>query len=277
MGQLRQLRVTGFLVQLFTSRTTIAVAITAGILGMAVCEANGQEAAQEHPLVKPLKIVRQSRKTLDGVKDYTATFSKKERLGRGGRQLLSQTMRMKFREEPFSVYFFFQNKDAAGREVIYVDGRNNNQLVVHEGSGIASLVGTLTFAPTASEVMKENRYPITKVGLKNMADKIITQWEGESKVGESTVKYYNSAKLGNVDCMAIECSHPTPRRQFTYHMTRVYIDKKSKLLVRVEQYGWPSRAGQQPPIVEEFTYSDIRTNVGLRDADFDRRNPQYNF
>ena len=125
--------------------------------------------------------------------------------------------------------------------------------------------------------MKENRYPITKVGLRNMVDKVISQWETESKYGETTVKYYNSAKLGDVECMAIESSHPQPRRQFPYHMTRVYIDKDSKLLVRVEQYGFPSRQGQQPPIVEEYTYSNLKTNVGLRDADFDHRNPQYNF
>lgn len=296
MGQLRRMRVTGFLIQRFSARATIAVAIAAGFLGLGVYDVQGEDAPRkrvakrssdtstqtdaatsEHPLTKPLKIVRQSRKALEGINDYTATFSKRERLGRGGRKLLAQTMKMKFREQPFSVYFYFQSKDAAGREVIYVNGRNRNQLMVHEGGGIASLVGTLSFAPTAGDVMKENRYPITKVGLKNMVDKIIAQWEGESKYREASVKYYNSAKLGSRECMAIECSHPQPRRQFSYHMTRVYIDKQSKLLVRVEQYGWPTRAGQQPPIIEEYTYSDIKTNVGLRDADFDHRNPQYKF
>ncbi len=233
--------------------------------------------AEAHPLTKPIKILRQCRKTLDGVKDYTATFSKKERLGRSGNKLLAQTMKMKFRDEPFSVYFYFQDRDTRGREVLYVNGRNQNKLLVHEGSGLSSLVGTLTFAPTAGDVMKENRYPITEVGLKNMADKIIQQWEGETKYEETTVKYYNNAKLGSMDCMAIESTHPQPRREFKYHMTRVYIDKKTKMLVRVEQYGFPRRNGQQPPIVEEYTYSDIKTNIGLTDVDFDRRNSRYKF
>lgn len=296
MGQLRRMRVTGFLKRNYLTQAAIACAIATGFLGMGVFGAQGEDAprkriakrssetsprstedAQEHPLTKPLKIVQQSRKALDGVHDFTATFSKRERLGRGGKQLLAQSMKMKFREQPFSVYFHFLSKDDAGREVLYVDGRNRNQLMVHEGGGIASLVGTLNFAPTANEVMKENRYPITQVGLKNMTDKVINQWESETKYGEATVKYYNSAKLGDVECMAIECTHPQPRRQFRYHMTRVYVDKQTKFIVRVEQYGWPTRAGQQPPILEEYTYSDIKTNVGLGDADFDHRNPQYKF
>lgn len=290
MGRLRQTRIMRISANARIVRGLTATAIAAGVLMLGLSESDGAEGerkrvakrsserttADEHPLTKPLKIVQQSRKALDDVKDYTATFSKRERLGRGGRKLLSQTMKMKFRDEPFSVYFYFQSKDAAGREVIYVKGQNRGQLLVHEGSGLASFVGTLSFAPTANDVMKENRYPITEVGLKNMADKVIAQWEEEAKYGETTVKYYNNAKLGNVECVAIESTHPQPRRQFKYHMTRVYIDKKSKLLVRVEQYGWPSGGGQ-PPILEEYTYSNIQTNVGLTDVDFDQRNPRYKF
>ncbi len=233
--------------------------------------------AADHPLNKPLRIVRQCRTKLDDVQDYTATFSKQERVGRRGNKLVSQTMAMKFREEPFSVYFYFQDRKTQGREVLFVNGRNKGQLLVHEGSGLSSLVGTVTLATNSSEVMKENRYPITEVGLKKMADKIIEQWEGESKYGETTVKYYNNAKLGSVECLAIESTHPQPRRQFKYHMTRVFIDKDTRLLVRVEQYGWPNRNGQQPPKIEEYTYSNIKTNVGLTDFDFDRRNKSYRF
>ena len=233
-------------------------------------------AAKEHPLTKPIRIVRQSLKKLEGVQNYTATFSKKERVGRRGSKLISQTMSMKFREKPFSVYFYFQDRKTRGREVLYVSGRNQGKLLAHEGSGLAQFV-TVSLATNSNDVMKENRYPITEVGLKNMAKKIIEQWEGESKYGETTVKYYNNAKLGSVECLAIESTHPQPRRQFRSHMTRVYIDKKTRLLVRVEQYGWPNRAGQQPPIIEEYTYSNINTNAGLTDFDFDSRNKSYNF
>lgn len=230
----------------------------------------------DHPLTKPLKILRESQKALEGVKDYTATFSKKERVGRGGRKMVSQTMEMKFREKPFSVYFHFQDKATRGREVIYHSGRNDGKLLVHE-AGFAAIAGTFSFAPTARDVMKENRHPITEVGMKNMIKKIIDQWKAESKYDETKVTFYNKARLGSVECMAIVSSHPQPRREFKNHMTRVFIEKKTKHVVRVEQYGWPRRGNEEPPLLEEYTYSNVKMNVGLKDIDFDRRNPNYSF
>jgi len=230
----------------------------------------------DHKLAKPLELARQCRKSLEDVQDYTSTFSKRERVGRGGKKLIVQSMAIKFREKPFSVYFLFQDKNTRGREVIYVAGQNQGNLLVHE-AGFASIAGTLKFAPNASDVMEENRYPITQFGLKNLVEKVIAQWEAESKYDETDVKYYNQAHLGDTECLAIETSHPQPRRQFKYHKTLVYIDKKTKLLVRVEQYGWPTRRGEKPPIIEEYTYSNIKTNVGLKNIDFHPNNPNYNY
>ena len=74
--------------------------------------------------------------------------------------------KMKVRHEPFSVYMHF-DEPHAGREVIFVEGRNNNNLLVHE-AGFASLIGTLELEPTGSQAMAENRYPITKAGIQKM-------------------------------------------------------------------------------------------------------------
>ena len=46
--------------------------------------------------------------------------------------------------------------------------------------------------------------------------------------------------------------------------------------VRVEQFGFPT-SGQQPPVLEEYHYSNIKTNVGLSDIDFDAANKAYGF
>ena len=72
-------------------------------------------------------------------------------------------------------------------------------------------------------------------------------------------------------------SDPTPRREFKFHMTRLYIDKKTDFPIRVEQYGFPPRPGTKPPLLEEYTYSNIKVNSGLADLDFDIRNPKYNY
>lgn len=230
------------------------------------------EVPEDHPLYEALQLAYESRDALTAVDDYTAVFAKREMLGT---RMTTQVMDMKFREKPFSVYFKFKGAEA-GREVIFVAGRNRGNLLVHE-VGVASLAGTISLAPTAPEVMKNTRYPITQAGISNLLETIIAQWEGESRFGEIDVQFFRSAKLGDQPCVAVQCTHPTPRREFKFHMTRLYLDKESKLPVRVEQFGFPRREGEKAPLVEEYSYTNLRVNTGLGDRDFDTRNPDYGF
>ena len=60
-------------------------------------------------------------------------------------------------------------------------------------------------------------------------------------------------------------------------MTRLYVDKKTNFPIRIEQYGWPEKAGSEPPLVEEYSYTALKTNLGLGDHEFDRKNVAYAF
>lgn len=184
-------------------------------------------------------------------------------------------MRLKLREEPFSVYLYFLDPNK-GREVIYVEGKNNNMLMVHE-TGVKALAGTVSLDPKSKDAMADNKYPVTMIGMRTMLERVIAQWEEEGKFAETTVQYYPDAKLGDVACTVIESSHPKPRDNFKFHMTRLYIDKTTLYPVRVEQYGFPGKGDKQPPLLEEYTYSQIKPNLGLTDKDFDHTNPSYAF
>ncbi len=229
-------------------------------------------AATEHPLAPALRHAKTCSEKAQAMKGYECTFTKKEIVGN---EMISQSMKMKVRHEPFSVYMYFM-EPSKGREVIFVDGKNDNKLQVHE-TGLASLIGTLSLSPEDSRVMAENRYPITKAGMSKMLDSVIAQWEEESKYGETDVKYFEDAKVGDSKCRVIESSHPQPRRQFKFHMTRLWIDEKSGLAVRVQQFGFPRQKDAKPPLIEDYTYTGIKPEVRLTDRDFDTNNPTYNY
>lgn len=249
----------------------ILVALCAGLLFLTGEQTSGAE-PEEHPLVPALGHARLCLEKAEEIPAYEVTFAKREVVGR---TMISQQVRMKVRHKPFSVYMYFE-KPSEGREVIYVDGLNENNLLVHE-SGLKSLIGTLKLSPTGSEVMAENRYPVTKAGIANMVRAVIDQWEQETQFGETDVNYYKDAKVGTYTCRMIESTHPQPRRQFKFHRTRLWIDNASGLAVRVQQAGFPSAGGADPPILEDYTFSGIRTDVRLTDRDFDTRNPNYRF
>lgn len=227
---------------------------------------------QEHPLREPLRLAARSREALKKVRDYSALFSKREQLGK---KLTRQVMETKIRHEPFSVYFRYRDPDP-GREVIFVKGANRDRLLIHE-EGIKAIAGTVALPMNDPQVTRENRYPITMVGMSALLETIAAQWEEETKYGDVKVQFYDQAKLGEIDCLVAESSHSQQRKEFRFQMTRLYFDKSNNLPIRAEQYGWPKKSGEQPPLVEEYTYSNIQLNTGLTDRDFDTRNPEYRY
>jgi hypothetical protein len=231
------------------------------------------EVPTEHPLYPPIQLAKKSLQALDSITDYEATFVKEERVNG---QLVMQTMQIRLRESPFSVYLLYGG-DAAGREILYVQGQNNNQVHAHEGRGLKSLVGTVSLAADAIDALQGNRYPITQIGMRRMLETVLTQWRQETLYGEIDVRFYPNAKLAGRSCQVIESTHPHPRRQFKFHMTRLFIDLETRLPVRVEQYGFPQMPGGKPPLEELYSYSGIRPNVGLTDRDFSTKNPEYSF
>lgn len=231
-----------------------------------------KDAPASHPLTPALQLGTASLKALESVKDYSATFTKREQIGR---KLVDAQMEMKLRHEPFSVYMKFV-KPVAGREVLYVDGENNNKIKAHD-VGIAGLAGTLSLDVDGSFAMADNRYPITMAGMQTMAAQILEQWLGQIKLSGVNVNFYPKARIGQTACKAIETSHRAPSPGLKFSKTRLYVDASTNFPIRVQQYDFPKKGQQDAQLVEDYLYTNIKTNLGLTDADFSTANKKYNF
>jgi hypothetical protein len=234
----------------------------------------GAAKGEPHVLSTVLESARATREKARELPGYSATFTKQELTPKKG--MVRQTMAIKFRRAPFSVYLKFVDPHV-GREVIFVEGKNKGRMQVHEPSGIVSLAGTISVNPVGDEAMKENRYPIMNFGMEKLMDALILQWEEELKHPESEVKVYSHAKIGKNECLMFEVTHPKQRSHFNFKTTRLYIEKETGLPIRVEQYAFPTKAGEEPALVEEYTYTNVKPETKLTDLDFDVSNQTYGF
>ena len=222
--------------------------------------------APPHPLEKALKYARLALAEAERVPNYAAVFEKREVVS--GKPVDGR-MRVKFRAQPFSVYMRFINPANEGRQVLYVEGRNDGKLMVRE-TGLKGLVGTISLRPDDPMILSESRHTITSMGLANMARRVIEQWEGEMRFGEIDVNFFGKAELAGRQAVVIESRHPVARREFPYARTRLWLDRDSKLPVRVQQWAFAPRGGE-PVLIGDYSYTDIRTDVRLTGKDFDRR------
>ena len=262
------------------------VADTRGVAGAE--PANGsrqadQPQAGEHPLEPALQIAYTALDQIRAnIKDYSATLVKRERVN--GKLLDHEYMFLKVRHEPFSVYTYFLTPDKKkGQEAIYVKGWNNNQIAAH-GVGIQKVIGRVNLEPTSSLAMEGQRYPITEIGLLRLVEQLIERGEQDKKYGECEVKFFKDTKIRTGreakdvrNCTLIEATHPVPRKNFLFHVAKIYVDTEYGVPIRYEAYDWPSAAGKEPPLLEEYTYVNLKFNQGFTDRDFDPANPEYKY
>ena len=236
----------------------------------------GDPAKAEHPLDPALEIAREGLKQLrTDVRDYSCTLVKQERVG--GVLNEQEYMYTEIRNRqvqndqvvvPFSVYMYFLKPEKCkGREVIYVEGRNNNKLVAHEANFLKTF-GAVWLDPNGPIAMRGNLYPITDVGVETLILKLLEKGERDRQRGEVQVEFVRNAKLNGRVCTVLQVTHPERRPYFDFHIAQIFIDDEINFPVRYVAYSWPSQPGGKPELIESYTYLNLKLNVGLTDDDF---------
>ena len=241
--------------------------------------------AEAHPLDPAIAIARKALSNIEAnVFDYQCTLVKRERVN--GTLMDHEFMTCKIRhagkrdgdQVPFSVYLRFRKPDAvAGREVIYVEGENGGKIIAHEGGLKGRFIPTVSLLPNSALAMRGNRYPITEIGIHTLTRRLIEKGVRDRKVGDCRVRMIDGAKVAGRVCTMLEVLHTEEKPEYDFHMARVFLDTELNVPIRYEAYGFPTRKGGSPPLLEEYTYMNLKLNVGLAPKDFDSENSKYNF
>ncbi len=240
----------------------------------------------KHPLDPAIDFAREGLVRIRrDVRDYTTTIIKRERIkGTLGdyeymfakvrnRQVVDGKVTV-----PFSVYLNFVKPEAVkGREVVWVEGANNGKLKAHEGGGFLGKLPSVWLDPYGHIAMRGQLYPICDIGLENLVAKLIEKGERDKVHDEVEVDFIKGAKINGRQCTLLQVKHPVMRDHFDFHLAQIFIDDEMQLPVRYVAYHWPTKEGAAPPVLEEYTYVNIKTNVGLTDEDFNPENPEYRF
>jgi hypothetical protein len=222
---------------------------------------------------RAIRMVAECQERYQSVSDYTCTFWKRERIS--GKLIPAHVMSMKVRTKPQSIYLKFE-QPAKGREAIYVAGRHAGKVVAHDVGFNKLVAGTLHLEPTSARAMTDCRHPITEAGIGPLLETVSRRWAVELDPNETVVTFGNMV-VGERRCEMIETTHPHRGGDFLFHKVRLFIDKELGLPIRFEAYDWPKKPGLEPELAEEYTYGDLKLNVGLKEIDFDVANSTYSF
>jgi hypothetical protein len=155
-----------------------------------------------------------------------------------------------------------------GTEVIYAGKKYDYKLKVHLG-GYLNLMN-LSIDPKGSTAMKKTRHPITEshLGFTIQLMRQNLQKAKNEKVGK--IEFVNEQIFNNRKVKIFNAEFP-PDKGFYCHNIYIYLDDLLNLPVRFDVYDWNDK------LLESYTFSDLKINVGLKESDFDTENKAYNY
>ena len=239
-----------------------------------------------HPLDRALDIARQGLKDCQTkVDDYTAILVKRERIGDTLNPHEFMYAKVRNRKvingkvvQPLSVYLhFLKPSSVKGREVIYVEGQNDGNLIAHEGGVRGKFLPTVNIPPDGVLAMRGQRYPMTEIGVENLIIKLIERGQRARKSPNVQCEFRKNAKVKDRICTVMQVTQPTFLETAEFHQAQIFIDDELNVPIRYVSYDFPQGEAGELPLIEEYNYLNLKINVGLTDEDFDPKNPAYNF
>lgn len=235
----------------------------------------------EHPMVNLVPWAQEGIRSFEAnVKDYSCVMTKRERID--GYLTDSNSVYMKVMERPFSVYIkYLSPAEKAGQEALYRRGYNNNLLLGHD-VGFRAMFGSHWLDPNGRIAMAGQRYPITDAGITNLVRKMMQTVQNDMRYDpqgkETKVNFVaDNVVVNNRQCIRIDVVHPVRRSCYRFYRAEIYLDKEWGIPVRYVAWLWPQYQGGRPVLDEEYTFTSLKFNIGLKDYDFSQNNRNYNF
>src|SRR5262249_9387605 len=187
----------------------------------------------------------------------------------GDRMSPDHVIDMKVRKSPFSVAMKWQQpKNLAGQEAYYVAGLHGGKMR-GKPAGLLGAIGYLTIPVDDARAKKTARRPITSAGIGHAIEEAVRHWEADLKSGAGATVKIGTYTYAKRKCTRLEISYPEKGTR-NYAKNIFYFDQATHLPIRVENFAWPAKAGDAPELVEVYSYVNMRLNVGLTDATFNK-------
>lgn len=217
----------------------------------------------------PEKWLVEAEAAYDRVESYTAIFHKQQRIA--GELLDEENIFLKCRKKPYSLYMKWVTEPYKGSELLYVVGWNKGRIKAHRGGLFSFIVRNL--APNDPKLMENDLRPVTSTGVGFLLQTVAINMRKAIKAGVLTFTdhgkesvYGRDTQVMVIDILPNENAEDYDGAQFVINQ-----DVESKILIRIRVYDRDGR------LVENYGYENLNLDARLSDADFDPKNPEYDF
>lgn len=210
------------------------------------------------------------------VPGYEAKFFKQERID--GVLNEDEEIDLKLAHAPFRVYMKWRSGEV-GQQALYIDGEFGNQVLVQPGGLKGRLAGTLKMDPRDERAMACSRYPITNLGMVELAKliKAVLVRDLESNAA-MTCQLVDDGTYEGRPCYRYTATYKTPQPSHPYRKVEMCIDQEFEMPVLVRTHGWDENGSPAPDedsLLECYRYHEVEVYDEVPEKDFDPKNRKY--
>ena len=216
-------------------------------------------------------ILNSARESYAKINDYTAIIHKEEY--KDGKLKKDEKTALKF-QKPFKVYLKWLSGKNEGTQLLYVEGKYDNKMIIRKGGGFLKKVfGTMEMDPNGFWLKKFTKHSIKEAGFGGIINKSIEQLKVAIDKGFVTAA---QSTLSNLDGkpaykLVLVVSPEAEEDGYYCHSSISYFDAETFMPIKATFWLW------EDDTAEIFTYNDVKLNVNLGDVHFDKGNKEYSF
>jgi len=214
------------------------------------------------------ELARKASERYAGIDSYIARLKRKEQVN--GKDEPEEVLLVKFRKQPWSIYFKWLGPERKGREATYVKGMYESKLHTLLASGDMPLMPAgkkIALDPDGMLVRNRSRHHITSAGIGHLVDQFSGLVQTRDPNGRVQVRYLGAQKRPEYETPleGIEQTIPPGSEEAMLGGGRrfIYFDPTNGLPVLVTTY---DKNGHQ---VEYYCWDRIQFPVKLDNKDFD--------
>jgi len=192
------------------------------------------------------------------VRDYTVTFYKQERIK--GKLKKTELIDVMFREKPFSLFMKWEQNAGKIDKLLYVEGQNDNQMLVHP-TGLFAGIKSVKKNPRDREIKQTNLSTPDEFGFYRFMKSLVDVYQTAKKNGDLKTKYLGEKMIEGRRCLILERTLPQ-KKQYPDARLIMEFDVECLLPVSLSSYDW------QGKLIARYSFKNIKFNVKLASNKF---------
>lgn len=192
------------------------------------------------------------------IRDYACTFLKQERIN--GNLKNPERINVRFRDEPFSVLMQWTQNPGRIDKLLYVEGQNDGNMVVHP-TGLFAFIPSVKKDPRSEEARAASRNTCDNFGFRRTMQRFLAVYEEAQEKGDLQIACLGKTQVDGRTCVALERSLP-PDAGYPYARVVIEIDAEYLVPTATACYDWRGR------LLSRYEYRDLQFNAGLTPESF---------